>query len=236
MEFAVIMASGMGTRMRPLTDHTPKPLLQVGGKPLAETVIEALEKRGVAEIAIVVGYLGEQFAYLTEKYPNVRLIINPDYETVNNISSIYYARDFLRAGDCFICEADLFLHNENVLCGEYTQSGYFGKYVEGHTEDWVFDQNAEGKITRVGKGGDDCYAMVGVSYFRQADAVIVADAVEAAYGKDDYTALFWDDIVDRNLDRLHLCVYPLKTDDIIELDTPAELEAANQKFGGNHEG
>ena len=236
MEFAVIMASGLGTRMRPLTENTPKPLLKVNGKPMAETVIDALEKRGVAEIAIVVGYLGEQFAYLTEKYPNVRIIINHDYETVNNISSIYYARDFLRAGDCFICEADLFAHNENVLCGDYQQSGYFGKWVSGHTGDWVFDRNAEGRITRVGKVGEDCYAMVGVSYFKKADAVLDADAVEAAYGKGDYADLFWDDIVNRSLDRLNLCVYPLETDDIIEIDTPAELDAVNKRFGGNHEG
>ena len=232
MEFAVIMASGLGTRMRPLTDNTPKPLLNVNGKPMVETVIDALEKRGVAEIAIVVGYLGEQFAYLTEKYDNVRLFINRDYETVNNISSIYYAREFLRAGDCFICEADLFLHKETVLCRDLKQSGYFGKRVNGHTDDWVFDQDESGRITRVGKVGDDCFAMVGVSYFRREDAALIADAVENAYGEGDYEELFWDEIVDRNLDELNLCVYPLEEDEIIEIDTPQELEAVNERFGG----
>ena len=233
MELAVIMASGMGTRMRPLTNDTPKPLLKVCGKPMAETVIEALEARGVSEIAVVVGYLGDQFAYLTEKYPNVRLIINRDYETVNNISSIYYAREFLRAGDCFICEADLFVHNQKLLCRAYETSGYFGKKVNGHTEDWVFDQDAAGRITRVGKVGDDCYAMVGLSYFKQADAKIVADAVEKAYAGTGYEELFWDDIVNQNLDKLNLCVYPVQKDDIVEIDTPAELDAVNKQFGGN---
>ncbi|MBR5371113.1 MAG: NTP transferase domain-containing protein [Oscillospiraceae bacterium] len=232
MEFAVIMASGLGTRMRPLTNDTPKPLLKVNGKPMAETVIDALEARGVAEIAIVVGYLGEQFAYLTEKYPNVRLIINRDYETVNNISSIYYAREFMRAGDCFVCEADLFIHNEKVLCRTYEKSGYFGKKVTGHTDDWVFDEDANGRITRVGKVGDDCHAMVGVSYFKQKDAVLIADAVEEAYAGTGYEELFWDEIVDRSLDRLDLCVHPLQADDIIEIDTPAELDEVNRKFGG----
>lgn len=226
------MASGLGTRMRPLTDNTPKPLLKVNGKPMVETVIDALEKRGVAEIAIVVGYLGEQFAYLTEKYDNVRLFINRDYETVNNISSIYYAREFLRAGNCFICEADLFLHKENVLCRELKQSGYFGRRVNGHTDDWVFDQDETGRITRVGKVGDDCCAMVGISYFMREDAALIADAVENAYGEGDYESLFWDEIVDRNLDELNLCVYPLEEDEIIEIDTPQELEAVNERFGG----
>ncbi|NLT09192.1 MAG: NTP transferase domain-containing protein, partial [Ruminococcus sp.] len=47
MENAIIMASGMGTRMRPLTETTPKPLIKVLGRPMVETVIEGLEKRGM---------------------------------------------------------------------------------------------------------------------------------------------------------------------------------------------
>jgi len=57
---AMILAAGRGERMRPLTDHTPKPLLQVGGKPLIEWHIERLADAGVTQLVINHAYLGDQ--------------------------------------------------------------------------------------------------------------------------------------------------------------------------------
>ena len=58
---ALILAAGRGERMRPLTDHTPKPLLRVRGKPLIEWHIEALARGGVHDIVINTAWLEEQF-------------------------------------------------------------------------------------------------------------------------------------------------------------------------------
>jgi len=57
---AMILAAGRGERMRPLTDHTPKPLLAVKGKPMIEWHIEALARGGVREIVINTGWLEDQ--------------------------------------------------------------------------------------------------------------------------------------------------------------------------------
>ena len=57
---AMILAAGLGTRMRPLTLHTPKPLLEVGGKPLIVWHIEALAGAGVTQIVINTAWLGEK--------------------------------------------------------------------------------------------------------------------------------------------------------------------------------
>ena len=57
---AMVLAAGRGKRMRPLTDHTPKPLLAVRGKPLIEWHIEALARDGVREIVVNTAWLEEQ--------------------------------------------------------------------------------------------------------------------------------------------------------------------------------
>src|SRR5512137_2619445 len=57
---AMILAAGRGERMRPLTDHTPKPLLQAGGKPLIVWHIERLVRAGITDLVINHAHLGMQ--------------------------------------------------------------------------------------------------------------------------------------------------------------------------------
>lgn len=57
---AVILAAGGGTRLRPVTEWLPKPLLPIDGTPILETLLRALGRVGVREVRLVVGHLGEQ--------------------------------------------------------------------------------------------------------------------------------------------------------------------------------
>jgi glucose-1-phosphate thymidylyltransferase len=70
---AIIPLAGKGTRLRPHTHITPKPLLQVGGRPVMSYILDDLVALGVHEIVFVVGYLGDVIReYIAENYPQIR--------------------------------------------------------------------------------------------------------------------------------------------------------------------
>ena len=119
-----------------------------------------------------------------------------------------------------------------MLCRDLAQSGYFGKMVAGHSDDWVFDTDPAGRITRVGKGGDNCFNMVGISYFKAADAAKVADAVLEDVRKPENAQLFWDEVVDRlvKCGELDLVVHEVAPDEIVECDTVEDLQKLEAKL------
>ncbi|WP_322514756.1 nucleotidyltransferase family protein [Rhodopseudomonas palustris] len=79
---AMVLAAGFGVRMRPLTDHKPKPLVPVAGKPLLDHVLDRLADAGVAEAVINVHYLPDQIIDHTAARTSPRVIISDERDVV----------------------------------------------------------------------------------------------------------------------------------------------------------
>lgn len=226
---AVLFAAGKGSRLLPLTDTIPKPLIKVHGTPIIETQICALLHCGVDKIYIVVGYKKEQFYYLSEKYSNVVLIENPEYTVKNNISSFYAMGERIGKTDCFLCEADLYVKNQDLFRKDLETSCYLGKYIAGETKEWVAKVK-NSRITHLCIGGKDDYGLVGISFWKKKDALFLREAVKKAYDEVGHEQLFWDDIADRYFDHLFVKILPICGDEIVEIDTLDELIAVDGSY------
>jgi choline kinase len=84
---AIILAAGEGTRLRPLTEHKPKCLVELAGKPLLEYQLAALRACGIYDIHIVGGHCAEQL----QRY-DISLHMNPRFADTNMVSSLFSAR------------------------------------------------------------------------------------------------------------------------------------------------
>jgi len=107
---AMILAAGRGERMRPLTDHTPKPLLKVGGKPLIVWHLERLAKAGFTDVVINHAHLGEQIEAALGDGSQWQLNIqySPEKTALETAGGIANAMPMLGAGPFLVVNGDVF--------------------------------------------------------------------------------------------------------------------------------
>lgn len=104
---AVIMAAGMGLRLKELGRAVPKGFLQLGDRPIIEESIEKLRRCGIRRVVIITGHLSEYYLRLRERYgPQVKTVHNPFYAESGSMYSLYCARELID-GDFLLLESDL---------------------------------------------------------------------------------------------------------------------------------
>ena len=107
---AMILAAGRGERMRPLTDHIPKPLLPVAGMPLIAWQVRKLVKAGISEIVINVSHLGAMIeaALGDGAQYGARLAYSHESEALETAGGIAYALPLLSGEPFLVVNADVF--------------------------------------------------------------------------------------------------------------------------------
>lgn len=226
---AIIMAAGIGERLKPLTIDTPKPLLKVKGVPMIENIISFLKLNGISEIYIVVGYKKEQFEYLTKKY-NVNLIDNPDYNKANNIASLYYAREHI--GETLILDGDQIINNLDISVFN-SYSGYvcIKKQDDGYLNEWMLTLDNNHKIINCKRnGGNTGFILKSFSFWNKNDSFKLRKYLEIEYIINKNTNIYWDDVamfVHKN--EFELYGYIINQNNLIEIDTLEEYLEINKE-------
>lgn len=230
VENAIIMAAGLGTRMRPLTNEIPKPLVKVNGKRMIETIIQGLNKNGITDITIVTGYLADKFDYLANKYSGIKLINNPYYQKYNNLSSLYVARNELK--NTIILDGDQLINNLNVLDPQFDKSGYAGSWVNEWTDEWIMHPDDNGRVVSCDRdGGQEGYRLYSVSKWIAEDSKKLRKLVEKEFQAKNYD-IYWDDVVMfKYPDKFDLFVHQVDPDDIVEIDSLDELKTIDTSYG-----
>ena len=223
------MAAGFGSRMQPVTLTTPKPLVKVNGTRMIDTVIQGLHHNGIQEIYIVAGYLKEQFYVLETQYPGVKIIENPYYDTCNNISSLYVAREHLE--DVMILDGDQIIYNDKILDPSFERSGYNCVWTDSQTDEWLMTVK-DGVVTSCSRtGGIGGWQLYSISRWSVEDGRKLKQHLEIEFEQNKNRQIYWDDIAMFCYPgEYHLGIYPMKKNDIIEIDNLSELAALDSSY------
>ena len=224
---AVIFAAGFGSRMAPVTLHTPKPLVKVGGIRIIDRLLDALLAQGIDDIVIVRGYLKERFDELLEKYPMLTFVDNDLYDRENNISSALAAGE--KISGCYICAGDLLVTNPRIIRKYHYCSNYLASYAL-ETDDWCFDFR-QGLAENYRKGGTNCFNQYEITYWTPEDCEKLRRDWATAYCTEGGKDLFWEFIpLVLNRDRYQVEIRQCRKEDIMEIDNYYELAELDPSY------
>jgi len=199
---AVILAAGMGRRLKELTQDNTKCMVKVNGVTLIERMLHQIEKRDISRIVIVVGYEGQKLvdyiATLDIKTPIV-YVNNPIYNKTNNIYSLALAKDYLCEEDTLLFESDLIFDDaviDQLLDDERDTLALVDKYkswMDGTcvklAEDDTIEAFVPGKHFKF-KEKEEYFKTVNIykfsKEFSQTHYVPFLDAYTKALGNNEY--------------------------------------------------
>ncbi len=226
---AIIMAAGIGNRMRPITLKTPKPLIKVNGIRIIDTIIHGLHQNGIHEIYVVTGYLKNQFYKLEQEYPGLTIIENPYYDTCNNISSLYVAREHLE--DVIILDGDQIIYNYQILQPQFERSGYNCVWTNEDTNEWLLSVE-NGSIKSCSRtGGKNGWQLYSISRWNAHDGRQLKKHLEFEFEHKKNNQIYWDDVaLFCHPEDYDLGIFEMHHGDVIEVDNIYELAELDNDY------
>lgn len=199
VETAMVMAAGLGTRMRPLTDHKPKPLVEVAGKPLIEYAFDKLRLAGVKKAVVNVHYLPEQVeAYVAEHADDLDITISDErIQLLETGGGLVQALPLID-GDPFFCINSDAIWTDSEMDGlTRLVHAWDGEAMDGllllvprerafsHRGNGDFSIDDEGRPVRRGTAPDAPFVYTGVQLLSRA---FLNDAPQGPFS----TNILWD--------------------------------------------
>ena len=226
---AIIVAAGEGSRLRPVTLTTPKPLVPVNGVRMIDTQINALKKNGIHDIYIVTGYKKEQFYETYKDDPDITVMENPYYLQGNNITSLYQAREFLPGAA--VLEGDLRITDPDILTAEIEKSCYCASHMNIATE-WALTVEDGTIVDCITAGGlEDSYRLWGISMWTYEDGLRLSELIRQQVEDIKDWSIYWDELALFNYkDQFDLGIREISLDSVMEIDSFDELVAIDPSY------
>jgi len=231
---AVILAAGMARRLRPLTEHKPKCLLQIGSRSLLERSVDNLVVAGIREIVVVTGYLSQMITeFLVARYPQLtfHFIDNTDYANTNNIYSLWLARPFVDGKDFILLDSDI-LYDGGII-GQVLSEKASILTVSRHPlgeEEMKVVVDEKGNIVEISKTCDPAAAMgesVGIEKINADYSAALYCLLDTMMNKEGLVDVFYELAFQRLIPQ-GFCfkVMDISNYFTIELDTVDDFENA----------
>ena len=247
---AIILAAGMGRRLRELTKDNTKCMVQVNGEPLIDRLLRQLSKLGLSRVVIVVGHKRENLiSHIGSRYDDVldiEYVENPIYDKTNNIYSLALAKDKLVEDDTLLIESDLILDDRmfSLILGDpYPNLALVAKYrtwMDGTMVRIDDENNVVNFVTKKAfkySDVDHYYKTVNLYKFGK-DFLIhkyvpFLDAYCAALGNNEYYEQVLRVIC--MLDNSELKALPITNERWYEIDDVQDLDIAEALFASDDE-
>jgi choline kinase len=233
---AVILAAGIGSRLRPLTDDRPKALVEVSGRTILTRAVDALSSHGIERLVIATGYREDALrTALADADLEVVFVRNPRYETTQNSVSLALCRDVLTGTTFFKLDGDLVFDPRilELLDADGAElSVAVDKKARLDAEAMKVEVSAE-RIVSFGKGIPVDRAAgesIGIERIAAGASERLFDALDAA-GRQGETGLYYEDVYSRLiLEGLSAGLVDVSGERWCEVDSPDDLERAARLF------